>query len=139
MHLPEPAMRSCPLRRLGSAFGIGMHLSQGKIAENEPEIPAKVLLNCLDDRVRQSAGRALVVAVFNERYWSLGIPLNMVVRTHRDFQSGHDTSPFFTVSSPFAPFSKEAPHAAETCSFCCSPSRASRMPSAPGLTAIGDK
>src|SRR5690242_17104322 len=92
MDLPEPVMRSCPLRRLGGAFGVGMHLSQGKIAENEPEIPAEVLLNGLDDGVRQSAGRALVVAVFNECDWGLGVPMNMIVRTHRDFQSSHDFS-----------------------------------------------
>ena len=67
VHLPEPAVRAGVFGALGGAFGVGVDLSHRKMAKDESQPLAEMFPHELDDRMRQSAVAALVVAVFDQR------------------------------------------------------------------------
>src|ERR1700722_1874232 len=115
VHFPEEVMRSCVFgglrRRLREWVGLG----QWEVPEDEPELLAEPLLRPLDVREGKAAVGTLVVAIFDHCDRRVHGALDVVSRRDRCSQHAHD----------------------ETLTGSCS--NASRMPSAPGLTAIGER
>src|ERR1700722_4549276 len=115
VHFPEEVMRSCvfggPRRRLRE----WVRLAQWEVPENEPELLAEPLLRQLDVPEGNAAVGTLVVAIFDHCDRRVRGSLDVVSRRDRCSQHAHD----------------------ETLTGSCS--NASRMPSAPGLTAIGER
>ena len=66
VHLPEAAIGGGSFGRLCRMLRVRMYLCQRKIAEHEPQLRPEAPLDFLDDWIRASAVRTLVVAVFNE-------------------------------------------------------------------------
>ena len=89
VHLPEPAMRARKLGTLGGGFGIGMDLSHRKMAKDKSQPLAEMLLDKLDDRMRQPAIPAFVVAVFDQRDRRVRRPEDMISRRDGRLQRGH--------------------------------------------------
>jgi len=120
VHLPELALRARCLRRFGRALRVRMRLRKRKVAEDETEIGSERPPDLLHDRIRRTTVRALVVAVFGQRHRGAVGPRPMVVRRDGRLQDSHGVSPFGVgrLDSSF--------------------SSASRIPSAPGLTSIGE-
>src|ERR1700722_9797931 len=115
VHLPEEVMRSCVFSGLRRRLREWVRLGQWEVPEYEPELLGETLLRPLDVRKCEPAIAALIVAVFDERDRRGHGALNVVSRRNRCSQHAHD----------------------ETLTGSCS--SASRMPSAPGLTAIGER
>ena len=110
-------MRASEFCSLGGGFGMRMGLTEGKMAKDDPQLSGEALPHCIDDRMCEPAVRAFVVAVFDQRDRSVDRSPNVIMLRDWNFERGHDHS-----SSLFGMFSS-----------------ASRMPSAPGLTAIGEQ
>src|ERR1700680_1165108 len=123
MHLPELVLRSSGFGRFSRNLGVGMDLRERKIAEDEAKVFAESLLNLLNNRVGWTAEGTLVIAVFHERHGRVCGPLNVVAariyfqsaKTVRRLSFCHAAAPLLSSSS-----------------------NASRIPSAPGLTVIGE-
>ena len=116
MHLPKPCMRAGKLGHLRRALRMRVKLGQRKIAKDKSELFAEMLLHRLDDGVGRAAGGTFIVAILDESDRCAGLALRMVSRSHRNLQCYHRPAPIF-----------------------CSLSSAARMPSAPGLTATGER
>src|SRR5262252_2048837 len=101
-------------------FGVRVALFQRKVAKDKTQLRSEPALHFLDNRIRASAMRALVVAIFDERHGRAGRALNVVTRANRhgqacDIVTTHDRPPGLSAS------------------------RARRIPSAPGLTPTGER
>src|ERR1700722_7624850 len=108
-------MRSCVFGGLRRRLSEWVHLGQREVPEYEPELLGEMLLRPLDVRKREPTIAALVVAIFDERDRRVHGGMDVDRRRDRCSQHAHD----------------------ETLTGSCS--SASRMPSAPGLTAIGER
>ena len=115
VHGPELSLGAGKFGGLGRGFGFGVDLGEGKVAEDEAQLVAKMLLDAGDDTESDGAMRAFVVAVFNQCDGGIVAALYMVFRADRDFEGAHLATSVFRASS------------------------ASRMPSAPGLTPMGEQ
>src|SRR5437868_14730142 len=113
VHLPEAALQRRGLGRLRRADRVRMDLREREVAEDESQVVAQRLLEALDDAVGAPAVRALVVAVLHQRDGRAGASLDVIARAHLGPEMAHR-------------FSR------------CRLSSASRIPSAPGLTARGE-
>jgi hypothetical protein len=113
VHRPEAVLQPGGLGRLGSAHRVGMDLREREVPEGEEQVVAHRPLHGLHHQVCPPAEGALVVPVLQELEGRVGPPLDVVLRVQRWPQRAHDFLP-------------------------CIPSRASRIPSAPGLTPIGE-
>ena len=116
MHLPELCVRAGKLGHLRRALRLRVKLGQRKIAKDEFQFLAEMLLHRLDDGVGRAAGGTFIIAILNESDRCAGLALRMVSRRHRNLQCCHRPAPHF-----------------------CSLSSAARMPSAPGLTSTGER
>src|SRR5262245_23552376 len=110
-------------------LGVGMHLRKGKVTKSEAESAAQPLLHLFYDRVGLAAVRALVIPIFDECRGSVRRSLHVIAIADRENQTrnagltaGHGLS-------------DQAGRAAAG----GSDSSASRMPSAPGFTPIGER
>src|SRR4029079_7159891 len=103
------------LGHLGRALRLRVKLG-GKIAKDESEFLAEMLLHCLDDGVGRAAGGTFIIAILDKRDGRVDLALRMVHRSHRNLQCRHRPTPHF-----------------------CSLSSAARMPSALGLTSTGER
>jgi hypothetical protein len=123
-----------PVRRLtrvcGDALGclrgvqrVRMKLGQRKVAEDESQPFAELLLEGQYDRVRLIAVRALEVAVLHQGDRRVRTPRRMIAGLHGRLQH---------------PLSMRA-HETSAVRSACMASSASRMPSAPGLTPTGEQ
>ena len=115
VHFPEPVVRPRVLGRLSGRLRERVRLGQWEVPENEPELLAEPLLRQLDVREGKAAVRTLVVAIFDHCDRRVVGTLDVVGGCDGYSQKTHDV----TAAGSF--------------------SNASRMPSAPGLTATGDK
>jgi hypothetical protein len=84
VHLPEPALRSRTLRRLGRRFGVGMRLGQREVAVNEPELIAHIAPDSLHYRIGASAVGAFEIAVFDERHRSIARAQRVIAFVYRN-------------------------------------------------------
>src|SRR5262249_682495 len=114
VHLPELPLGGGGFRRFSRARRVWVHLRQREVPEDEAEAVAERLLHLVDDRICLPAIRALVVAVLDQGDPRALRPLAVIGLGNRRAQAAH----CFPFPMP-------------------SPSRASRMPSAPGFTATG--
>src|ERR1700733_2598472 len=112
MHFPELVVSSRKFCRLRSRLRIGMHLAQGKVTEDKQQAFAEMLLYPFDDWIGVPARGALVIPVFYEGAGRIRISLLMILGTHRNGKLSH--------------------HFSNSSSAC-------KIPSAPGLTRIGDR
>jgi hypothetical protein len=122
VHLPEPALRTGCLGRFGRLVGMRVDLRQRKVAIREPQVVPHDLPNLFEDRMSCAAKRALVVAVLDECYWSRRRPQYVIPLTDRYGQSWT--------------FENDGHAGTEAAAI---DSSAARIPSAPGLTPIGDR
>src|SRR5262245_43568959 len=93
-----------------------MNLRQRKVAEDEAQPLPEMLLHALDDGICGPAIGALIVGIFDQRGRRMRAALYVIGVGDRNLQGRHAIAPYFG-----------------------SRARASRMPSAPGLTAMGDR
>src|SRR4051794_21212472 len=92
-----------------------MNLGEREVAEDKAQPVAHRRLQGLDNRVRGPAIGALIVTVLDQRHGRVGAPLRVIVLVHWDGEThGRATLPALR------------------------PSRADRIPSAPGLTPTGE-
>jgi hypothetical protein len=75
VHLPEQAVRSGKLGRLGGALGVRVDYTHRKKLEYESEVLGELPAHQVDDGMRRLAVRAFVIAVFDEGDGSVGSPL----------------------------------------------------------------
>src|ERR1700686_3289157 len=123
VHFPELVLRSSGFGRFSRNLGVGMDLRERKIAEDEAKVFAESLLNLPNNRVGCTAEGTLVIAIFHERHGRVCGSLNMVAarmyfqsaKAVRGLSLSHAASPLLSSSS-----------------------NALRIPSAPGLTVIGE-
>jgi len=113
MHVPELAKCCGKLGRFGGGLGVWMYFSQREVSKDKPQLFSKLLLKRFDDRVCVSTVRAFVVAIFDQSNRGVGGPCEW---------SAGPTGTFSVAIQP---------HFGRL-------SIASRIPSAPGLTAIGE-
>jgi hypothetical protein len=73
VHFPEPTLRAGRLGCFRRELGLRMDSGNRKVSEHELELVAEALLKLLDDRIGVAAMRALVVAIFEQRY-PRGVP-----------------------------------------------------------------
>src|ERR1700742_2236044 len=116
MRFPEAAVKAGVFGSLGRCFGKFMDFRQREMAKRESEARPEIPLHSFDDRVGAAAIRALVVAIFEKCHRRIVRTLDVVagVDWHTQYRHGY---------------------ASLVSRFC----RASRMPSAPGSTATGDR
>src|SRR3954454_23089369 len=120
VHLPELALGARRLGRLGGGLGARVLGGDRGGAEHEAQPVAHPRLHFLDDRIRGTAVRALVVAVLDQRDRRVRRSLDVVAAfADGDSQPGFPGRACHDASPPRS-------------------SRAWRMPSAPGLTPTGD-
>src|SRR3954470_2301629 len=103
MHLPEFAMRAGKFGGLCGGFRVRMRLAQGKMPEDKSQPLPEMLLDKLDDRMRQSAIRTFVVAVLDERGRCIRRALGMVTLRDWNFERCHPCPPVF----PYVPRHRE--------------------------------
>jgi len=121
VHLPEASLGAGGLGGLGSLERMQVDLAERKIAKREPQIVAEDLSNLHDGRMRGSAVGALEVTVLDERDGCCLGAENVIALADRDCE----------------------PRGMGGCAQADTPagviaSSAARIPSAPGLTPIGD-
>lgn len=68
VHLPELVLCSSGFCRLGRQFGVGMHFNQREVPKDKPHSVEERLHQVPGDRLGLGAGRALVVAVFEQEH-----------------------------------------------------------------------
>ena len=78
VHFPETSETARALGGFRGMLGVRMHLAEREISEHEPEPCSKALLNLPDDRIRLSAVRTFVVAIFDERHARGRRPLEVI-------------------------------------------------------------
>jgi len=88
VHLPEFSVGGGELGCFCGVLGVGVHFER-EVAEDEAELIAEVLLQLLHDGVRVAAGWTLVVAVFDEGPWGVGLALRVVVAGDRGCEFAH--------------------------------------------------
>src|SRR5262249_28658953 len=115
VHLPELPLSGGGLPRFSCALRVRVHLRQREVPEDEAEADAQRLLHLVDDRIGLPAIRALVVAILDQGDRRVLRTLAVISLGNRRGQAAHR----FPFPVP-------------------SPSKASRMPSAPGFTATGE-
>src|SRR5690349_9364904 len=86
VHLPERALRTGGLGRLGGVLGLGVDLRQREVAEDKPQPRAELLLHFLHDRVGVTAVRALEIAVLHHGERRILCPARVIPRAHRHGQ-----------------------------------------------------
>jgi hypothetical protein len=116
VRFPKAAVEPGILGGLRRCFGVLVDLRQREMPIRKSETRPEITLHPLGNGVREAAMRALVIAIFEKRHRRVIRTLNMVAGVDRDAQERHCYFSWF-----------------------CKLSRASRMPSAPGLTAIGER
>jgi hypothetical protein len=118
VHVPEPALRTGGLGRLGRAFRVRVDLRQREVTIDEAQRGTKRRSDLLEDEMGGTAVRALEVPVLEQRDRRVHRAADVISLTDRQRQArgtrAHDRRPPSIVSS------------------------ASRMPSAPGFTPIGE-
>ena len=115
MHRPETIVATGKFGSLGRRSCERMHFRQRKMTEDEAKSRPQASMNLLHDRLRHCTVGALIIAVLDERDESTVVALYMIKRLAEFW-----ALPFLSSSSERA-------------------SSASRMPSAPGLTAMGER
>src|SRR5690606_24690505 len=113
VHFPEPVPGAGEFGHLGCPQRLRVQGRQREIAEHETQFRAKARPDSRYDPVGCTAAGALVITVLDERYRRIVGPEAVVGRRHIDLELSHGYLPAML-------------------------SRASRIPSAPGLTSIGD-
>jgi hypothetical protein len=68
VHLPEQALAARGFGRFGGSLCMGMYRGDRKVSEHKAEAVRHLRLNRIDDRVRDTAVRAFVIAVLNQRH-----------------------------------------------------------------------
>src|SRR5271170_776744 len=117
VHFPEFAVGRRGFGHFRGVFGIGMHFSEGKVAEDETEFLAELALDFIDDGGSFPAKGTLVIAVFDE-----------------GDRSGLGATDMIACADGQSELTLEVgSHCASSCGDARS-SSASRMPSAPGFT-----
>ena len=120
VHLPEPALGGRALGALRGLFGMRVRRRDREVPKHEPEPITQPRLNFLDDGIRRTAVRTLVVAVLDERHRRTRRSLNVVpLVADRHRQCGAKLGRAHVASFPRF-------------------SSARRIPSAPGFTPTGD-
>src|SRR4051812_16061947 len=117
VHLPErliPRVRRNTLCRFRRVKSLGMCLGEREVAEDKSQAITETLLECGDAVMRARAVRALEVTVLHERDWCVGGTGDVIHFAHLGLERAANV---FTA---------------------CIVSSASRMPSAPGFTPMGD-
>src|SRR5579883_1923598 len=160
MHRPELPRRARRFGGLGSTLGVRVDLREREVPEHEAHAVPEVALQRLDDRLGSAAVGTLVVAILDERDRGVSRAAGVVAVGDRGGERAH------RASSPDAPWSGRrgsrgtladgagtaGPWAADPARARAgsrdvsrdapgdpSDSRAARMPSAPGLTPIGER
>src|ERR1700722_1616284 len=85
MHLPEQPVRTGKFCGLGGRLRIWVYLSQREMPENEANFRPKVLQYQIDNWIRGSAPRTLLIAVFDERHWGGSRSFDMVMQRDWNF------------------------------------------------------
>src|SRR4029077_754154 len=120
VHLPEPALGGGRLRGFGRLNSVRMHVPQGKVAKDRPELVAQGALKLFHDRIGGTAIGAFIVAVLDQGHRRrLGTTADVVIRADRNGQ----------------PRAFQLAHAGLGSAMA---SRAVRIPSAPGLMSGGE-
>src|ERR1700686_5690779 len=122
VHLPKLSLRTRCFRCFSRCLGMSMNRCERKIPKNKAHVAAQGALKLLDHGMGFATIRAFVVAILEQRYWRVGRSLNAIVRP--------DIQPADSIICP------SSRHAAAP--FSSKSSRASRIPSAPGLMPIGE-
>jgi len=115
VHFPELSACACKLSSFGCPFSMRMDLAQREVAEYKSKALSEVPLQPLDNGISVRAMRTFVIPIFHQGIFRMLITLNVILGSNRNFQCAHGHSCFGSFSS------------------------ASRMPSAPGFTAIGEQ
>src|SRR5262249_19349950 len=120
VHLPELPLGAGCLSCFCRMLRVWVRGAERKVAEDKAQPVTQAALRGLDDRGGHAAIWALVIAVVHQAEWRVRKPLGMVALAYREGQVGarldhHDS-----------------------CSFFWSASNALRIPSAPGLTPVGE-
>ena len=78
VHRPELPLRGCRFGRLGGQRGVRVNLHLRKVPEHESQPLAEGLHEVLRHRFGLHAGRAFVVAVFEQRQRRVGVALAVI-------------------------------------------------------------
>lgn len=112
VHLPELALVGGELSGGGGVEGVGMDFGDWEVAEDESYLSAQLRQDFLDDGMGHAAVGALVVAVLHQGDLGFGVSGDVVCCADAFYEFAHELD--------------------------TKPSRAARMPSAPGLTPMGE-
>src|SRR5512132_4617282 len=122
VHLPEPVLGGRSLGCLRRVLRMRMCGADWEVAEHEPELLSHPFLHLFNDRIGLPTVGALIVAVLHEGHRRIRRPLDVIpLLRHRQDEAGlpsrgsHRTTPFAARSSS-----------------------ASKIPSAPGFTSVGE-
>src|SRR6266550_3540249 len=124
MHRPKASLFSGSLGRFSRMLGMRVHVRHRKMPEGKTEIVPEATLNFSNDWLNFAANGAFVISVLQQRNWRVNRALQVITLRIRQFEV---CSVDHFVSAT----------AAVACLFCKS-SSAERIPSAPGLTPIGE-
>ena len=83
MHLPKFSVGPRFLSSLRRVFGMGMHLSERKMAKDKSQFVAKLPSNFLDDRVSRATVRAFIVAVLQQGHGCCRRAADMITLAYR--------------------------------------------------------